>query len=196
MKSFSIYMSKQFIPYQCCLLAIKCFFFSCQFTCTIFIHQEGLVMSLGWLRGSLGTDRRRNNTAADNFFIPNAEEFFASILSIFSQCTACVDVRDGDQAELFRKNRNHLTLKTHCKNKELIYCISGRNASKKELDLQINRYWINMRYSPKRLSRYSTRVRCLGQPAQPCSQGLSSLPAPRKGRRETLGTRLQPPLIW
>ena len=34
--------------------------------------------------------------AADNFFIPNAEEFFASILSIFSQCTACLDVRDGD----------------------------------------------------------------------------------------------------
>ena len=38
--------------------------------------------------------------AADNFFIPNAEEFFASILSIFSQCTPCLDVRDGDQAEL------------------------------------------------------------------------------------------------
>ena len=34
--------------------------------------------------------------------------------------------------------KNHLTLKTHCKNKELIYCISGRNASEKELDLQIN----------------------------------------------------------
>ena len=34
--------------------------------------------------------------------------------------------------------KNHLTLKTHCKNKEFIYCISGRNASEKELDLQIN----------------------------------------------------------
>ena len=38
--------------------------------------------------------------AADNFFIPNAEEFFAGILSIFRQCTACLDARDGDQAEL------------------------------------------------------------------------------------------------
>ena len=41
--------------------------------------------------------------AADNFFIPNAEEFFASILSIFSQCTACLDVCDGDQAELLSR---------------------------------------------------------------------------------------------
>ena len=85
---FSIYMSKEFILYQCCLLAIKCFFFSCQFTCTIFIHQEGLVMSLGLTTGESGNRPRRSNTAADNFFIPNAEEFFASILSIFSQCTA------------------------------------------------------------------------------------------------------------
>ena len=41
--------------------------------------------------------------AADNFFISNAEEFFASTLSIFSQCTACLDVRDGDQAELLSR---------------------------------------------------------------------------------------------
>ena len=41
--------------------------------------------------------------AADNFFIPNTEEFFASILPIFSQCTACQDVRDGDQAELLSR---------------------------------------------------------------------------------------------
>ena len=41
--------------------------------------------------------------AAGNFFIPNAEEFFACILSIFSQCTACQDVRDGDQAELLSR---------------------------------------------------------------------------------------------
>ena len=41
--------------------------------------------------------------AADNLFIPNAEEFFAGILSIFRQCTACVDVRDGDQAELLSR---------------------------------------------------------------------------------------------
>ena len=54
-----------------------------------------------WLRGSLGTDRR--NMAVDNFFIPNAEEFFASILSIFSQYTACLGVRDGDQVELLSR---------------------------------------------------------------------------------------------
>ena len=41
--------------------------------------------------------------AADNFFLRNAEEFFASILSIFSQCTACQDLRDGDQAELLSR---------------------------------------------------------------------------------------------
>ena len=41
--------------------------------------------------------------AADNFFIPNAEEFSAIILSIFSQCTAWLDVRDGDQAELLSR---------------------------------------------------------------------------------------------
>ena len=40
---------------------------------------------------------------ADNFFIPNAEEFFAGILPIFRQCTACLDVRDGDQAELLSR---------------------------------------------------------------------------------------------
>ena len=30
------------------------------------------------------------------------------------------------------KEWSHLTWKTHCKNKELIYCISGRNASAKK----------------------------------------------------------------
>ena len=45
--------------------------------------------------------------AADNFFIPNAEEFFASILFIFIQCTACLDVRDGDQAELLSRRLEH-----------------------------------------------------------------------------------------
>ena len=44
--------------------------------------------------------------AADNFFIPNAEEFFATILSIFSQCTACLDVHDGDLVELLETLRN------------------------------------------------------------------------------------------
>ena len=41
--------------------------------------------------------------AVDNFFIPKAEEFFASILSIFSQYTACLGVRDGDQVELLSR---------------------------------------------------------------------------------------------
>ena len=41
--------------------------------------------------------------AADNFFIPNAEEFFAGILSIFRQCTECLGVGDGDQAELLSR---------------------------------------------------------------------------------------------
>ena len=41
--------------------------------------------------------------AADNFFIPNAEEFFAGILSIFRQCTECLGVRDGDQDELLSR---------------------------------------------------------------------------------------------
>ena len=86
-------------------------FFSCQFTCTILYIKKDWWRARAWLRGSLGTDRRRNNKAADIFFIPNAEEFFASILSIFSQCTACLDVRDGDQAELLSRrleqNKKH-----------------------------------------------------------------------------------------
>ena len=44
--------------------------------------------------------------AADNFFIPNAEEFLTSILSIFSQCSASLDVRTGDQVELLETLRN------------------------------------------------------------------------------------------
>ena len=57
-------------------------------------------------------------------------------------------IKEKSKIQHIKKEWNHLTLKTHCKNKELIYCISGRNASEKELDLQINWYWINMRYSP------------------------------------------------
>ena len=54
-KFLCIYMSKQFIPCQCDLLTMKCFFFfACQFTCTIFIHQEGLVMSSGLTTGESG----------------------------------------------------------------------------------------------------------------------------------------------
>ena len=51
------------------------------------------------------------------------------------QCVEC-----NPQIRHITKEGNHLTLKTLCKNKELIYCISGRNASEKELDLQINWY--------------------------------------------------------
>ena len=57
-------------------------------------------------------------------------------------------IKEKSKIQHIKKEWNHLTLKTHCKNKELIYCISGRNASEKELDLQINWYWINMGYSP------------------------------------------------
>ena len=66
-------------------------------------------------------------------------------------------VECNPQIRHITKDWNHLTLKTHCKNKELIYCISGGNASEKELDLQINWYWINMRNSPERLNRCSLR---------------------------------------
>ena len=40
--------------------------------------------------------------AASNwFFIPNAEEFFMNVLSVFNQCTVCLETGgDGDQAEL------------------------------------------------------------------------------------------------
>jgi len=69
------------------------------------------------------------------------------------QCVEC-----NPQIRHITKEWNHLTLKTHCKNKELIYCISGRNAYEKELDLQMNWYWIRTRYSPERL------YRSLGQP--------------------------------
>ena len=41
--------------------------------------------------------------AASNFFIPNAEEFFMNILSLFSQCTTCLEVRDGNQAEFLSR---------------------------------------------------------------------------------------------
>ena len=36
---------------------------------------------------------------AMNFFIPNMEEFFETILSLFNQSDACLELRDGDQAE-------------------------------------------------------------------------------------------------
>ena len=41
--------------------------------------------------------------AATNFFVPNAEEFFLNILSVFHQCTACLDLRDGEQAEFLSR---------------------------------------------------------------------------------------------
>ena len=40
-----------------------------------------------------------NMAAAMNFFIPNVEEFFETILSLFNQSNACLELRDGDQAE-------------------------------------------------------------------------------------------------
>ena len=103
MASFSIYMSKQFIPFQGDLLAIN-FFFSCQFTCTIFCTSRKTGDELGLDYGGVWEQTARETTwQRADFFIPNAEEFFASILSIFSQCTACLDVRDGDQAELLSR---------------------------------------------------------------------------------------------
>ena len=51
MASFSICMSKHFIPCQCDLLY---FFFPFQYMCATFIHQEGLVMSSGLPTGESG----------------------------------------------------------------------------------------------------------------------------------------------
>ena len=39
--------------------------------------------------------------AATTFFVSNEEEFFLNILSVFHQCTACVDLLDGEEAEFF-----------------------------------------------------------------------------------------------
>ena len=43
-----------------------------------------------------------NKLAASNrFFVPNAEEFFTNVLSVFNQCTVCLETGgNGDQAEL------------------------------------------------------------------------------------------------
>ena len=94
-------MSKQFIPCQCDLLAIKCFFF---FLMSIYVHNfytsRRTGDELGLDYGGVWEQTAGETTWRRTFFIPNAEEFFASILSIFSQCTACQDVRDADQAEL------------------------------------------------------------------------------------------------
>ena len=60
-------------------------------------------MSSGLTTGESGNRLQEKQHSADNFFIPNAKDFFASILSIFSQCTACQDVCDGDQAELLSR---------------------------------------------------------------------------------------------
>ena len=83
-KFLYIYMSKQFIPCQCDLLAIKCFFFL-----SIYVHNFYTSRRTG---DELGLDYWRvwEQTAGETtwrrtFFTPNAEEFFASF---------------GDQAEL------------------------------------------------------------------------------------------------
>ena len=44
-----------------------------------------------------------NMAAAMNFFIPNVEEFFQTILSLFNQSNACLELQDGDQAELISR---------------------------------------------------------------------------------------------
>ena len=93
-------MSKQFIPCQCDLLAIKCFIFHVNLRAQFFMHQEGLVMSSGMTTGESGNRPQEKQHGGGQFLHSQAEEFFASILSIFSQCTACQDERDGDQAEL------------------------------------------------------------------------------------------------
>ena len=44
-----------------------------------------------------------NMAAAMNFFIPNVEEFFETILSLFNQSNAYLESRDGDQAEFLSR---------------------------------------------------------------------------------------------
>ena len=46
---------------------------------------------------------KNNMAAATNFFVPKAEEFFLNTLSVFYQCTACLDLRDGDQAQFLSR---------------------------------------------------------------------------------------------
>lgn len=42
--------------------------------------------------------------ASNRFFIPNVEEFFTSVLSVFNQCTICLEMGgDGDEAELLAR---------------------------------------------------------------------------------------------
>ena len=41
--------------------------------------------------------------AAMNFFIPNVEKFFQTILPLFNQSNACLELRDGDQAEFLSR---------------------------------------------------------------------------------------------
>ena len=45
--------------------------------------------------------------AATNIFVPNAEEFFLNVLFVFHQCTACLDLRNGDQAEFLSRRVEH-----------------------------------------------------------------------------------------
>ena len=41
--------------------------------------------------------------AAMSFLIPNVEEFSETILSLFNQSNACLELRDGDQAEFLSR---------------------------------------------------------------------------------------------
>ena len=83
MASFSTYMSKQFIPCQCDLLAIKCFFFSCQFTCIIFIHQEGLVTSSGLTTGESGNRPQEKQHGGGQFLHSQRGRVFRKYLVYF-----------------------------------------------------------------------------------------------------------------
>ena len=82
MANFSIYMSKQFVPCQCDLLAIK-FFFSCQFTCTIFIHQGGLMMSSGLTTGKSGNRPQEKQPGGGQFLHSQRGRVFRKYLVHF-----------------------------------------------------------------------------------------------------------------
>ena len=41
--------------------------------------------------------------AATIFFILNVQEFFESNSSVFAQCTVCLELHDGDKAELLSR---------------------------------------------------------------------------------------------
>ena len=94
-------MSKQFIPCQCDLLAITCnFFFHVNLRAQFYTSRRtgdelGLDYGGVWEQTARKTIWRRTISS-----FPTRKSF--SQIS-FSQCTACLDVRDGDQAELLSR---------------------------------------------------------------------------------------------